>query len=121
MDERKVVFLIEVYVDGSSKHSISGIVGDKVFYEKVKAKSNVHTEYLAIEKAISMLEDNSSAVVYSDSQVAIYQLKHEYGINKEHLRETAIRIWNLISSKNLDIEFKWIPRKLNKAGKILGS
>ena len=81
-----MVLLIKVYVDGSSKYSISGIVGDKVFYEKVKAKSNVHTEYLAIEKAISMLEDNSSAIIYSDSQVVINQLKHEYGINKEYLR-----------------------------------
>jgi len=113
--------MIEVYVDGSDKYSISGIVGDKVFYEKVKAKSSVHTEYLAIEKAISMLENNASAVIYSDSQVVINQLKHEYGINKEHLRESALRIWSMISEKNLNIRFEWIPRKLNKAGKILGS
>ncbi len=113
--------MIEVYVDGSGKFSISGIVGDRVFYEKVKAKSNIHAEYLAIEKALSMLEDNSSAIVYSDSQVVVNQLKHEYAINREHLRQSALRIWNMINEKNLDIRFEWIPRKQNKAGKILGS
>lgn len=113
--------MIEIYVDGSGKDYISGIVGKRVFYEKVESLSNIHSEYLAIERALQMLEKGSSAVIYSDSKVVVNQLNHKYAINKEHLREVAIRIWNYINENDLNIEFRWIPRKMNKAGKILGS
>ena len=50
----------------------------------------------------------------------VNQLNHEFAINNEQLRVLAQEAWLLIP-KIPQLEIKWIPRKENLAGKMLGS
>ncbi len=68
-------------------------------------------------------------IIYSDSKNTVNQLNHEFAINNEVLRELARETWSLIgeytssssSSSSPKITLKWVPRKENLAGKMLGS
>jgi len=80
-------------------------------------KTHNEAEYFAALKAIEMASE--PLIVYSDSQLVVNQLNRQWKINYPHLRALAERIWELIREKNLDVEFRWCPRKENYAGKFL--
>lgn len=114
----------EIYVDGSGGNN-SGYgyyvksTGD-TFYEKKPGITNNDAEYMAIISALEKFHGVDDLVIYSDSKNTIYQLNHDYAINVPNLRLLAQKAWSLIATcKN--IELKWIPRKENLAGKMLGS
>jgi ribonuclease HI len=75
--------------------------------------------YLAFEE-ISLRHVGEEHVIYSDSQLVVNQLNHEYNINEDRLRNLAQEIWHLIQYFNMKVRFEWIPREENKAGKVLG-
>jgi hypothetical protein len=78
-------------------------------------------EFKAIKAAIVA---NSSYFkrmeIRSDCEVAVKQLNHEFGIKDNDNRQEAIAIWNYIASNNLTVEFVWVSRNNNPAGKMLG-
>ncbi|HLC59369.1 MAG TPA: RNase H family protein [archaeon] len=79
--------------------------------------TNNEAEYLAV---IAALEENkeSEINILSDSQLMVKQLKQEYAIKEDRLRELAQKVWSL--SEGRKITFTWIPREKNRAGKVLG-
>jgi len=116
---------VTVYVDGSG--GPNGGFGFFVketgesFYEKKPDITNNQAEYMAIIAALRKFADsNESITIYSDSKNTINQLNHEFAINNEILRELARVAWGLIG-KFSDIKLRWVPRKENLAGKMLGS
>jgi len=114
-----------IYVDGGGG-SDSGYgyfvkESGESFYKKEPNITNNQAEYLAIISALKKfvsLEDE--IVIYSDSKNTVSQLNHEYAINNEQLRLLAREAWELIG-KFSNLQIKWIPRKENLAGKMLGS
>jgi ribonuclease HI len=54
-----------------------------------------------------------------DNKIVIDQLRRKAAINHEDTRSDFLEIWNLTAGKK--VIFGWIPRKQNKAGKMLGS
>ncbi|MDH3277235.1 MAG: reverse transcriptase-like protein [Nitrosopumilus sp.] len=116
---------ISVYVDGSGGEN-SGYgyfvkeTGES-FYEKKPNLTNNQAEYLAIIAALKKFENvNDEIIIFSDSKNTVNQLNHEFAINNEQLRELAQESW-AIMGKLSNLTIKWVPRKENLAGKMLGS
>jgi len=56
-------------------------------------------------------------LVISDNEVVVKQLSRQYHIGNSKLRKLAQRVWQM--TQNLEVEFRWISRKENLAGKML--
>ena len=114
-----------VYVDGAggAKSGFGFFIKEtgESFYEERSGLTNNQAEYLAIITALKKFQNSSKQIViFSDSKNTVNQLNHEFAINNEQLRALAKEAWLLIAQiPNLQI--KWIPRKENLAGKMLGS
>ena len=117
--------VFNIYVDGSGGPN-SGFgffvkeTGES-FYKKEANITNNQAEYMAIILVLKKFIDfKDEIIIYSDSKNTVSQLNHEYAINSPELRVLAMESWNLIG-KYSNIKIKWIPRKENLAGKMLGS
>ena len=117
---------ISVYVDGSgipnSGYGYFVKETGESFYEKKSDLTNNQAEYLAIISALNKFVDsNDEITIYSDSKNTVYQLNHEFAINNDELRRLAQEAWGIIGKLSDRLSIKWIPRKENLAGKMLGS
>uniref|UniRef100_A0A6M3J2G4 Putative reverse transcriptase-like protein n=1 Tax=viral metagenome TaxID=1070528 RepID=A0A6M3J2G4_9ZZZZ len=115
--------VIKVYADGSTTRTAYVIEGVCRGVQPMahKQTSNVG-EYVAVWKAVKKAHEKGlrEIEVLSDSELIIKQLKGEYAINNKKLREYALRIW--AEAENFDkIEFTWVSREENPAGKMLES
>ena len=116
---------VSVYVDGAGgeKSGFGFFIKEtgESFYEDRSGLTNNQAEYLAIITALKKFQNSSKQIViFSDSKNTVNQLNHEFAINNEQLRTLAQEAWLLIP-KISDLQIKWIPRKENLAGKMLGS
>ncbi len=116
---------VSVYVDGAGgeKSGFGFFIKEtgESFYEDRSGLTNNQAEYLAIITALKKFQNSSKQIViFSDSKNTVNQLNHEFAINNEQLRTLAQEAWLLIP-KIPDLQIKWIPRKENLAGKMLGS
>ena len=116
---------VSVYVDGAGgeKSGFGFFIKEtgESFYEEKSDLTNNQAEYLAIITALKKFQNSSKQIViFSDSKNTVNQLNHEFAINNEQLRTLAQDAWLLIP-KIQDLQIKWIPRKENLAGKMLGS
>ena len=117
--------MVTAYVDGSGGESsgygyyIVETGGSE--YTKRPNLTNMQAEYMAVLAVLDKLAGSTEPlIIYSDSQVVVRQINHEYGINNGTLRGLAQKAWSLLSSY-ADAKVVWIPRKKNLAGKMLGS
>ena len=91
------------------------------FYKEEPNITNNQAEYLAIITALKKFSAHKDEInIYSDSKNTVSQLNHEFAINSPELRTLAMEAWNLMG-KYSNLSIKWIPRKENLAGKMLGS
>ena len=116
---------ISVYVDGAGgeKSGYGFFVREtgESFYEEKSGITNNQAEYYAIISALKKFQDSLDKImIFSDSKNTVNQLNHEFAINNERLRILAQEAWLLIP-KIPKLKIKWIPRKENLAGKMLGS
>ena len=116
---------VSVYVDGAGgeKSGFGFFIKEtgESFYEEKSGQTNTQADYLAIITALKKFQNSSKQIViFSDSKNTVNQLNHEFAINNEQLRTLAQDAWLLIP-KIPDLQIKWIPRKENLAGKMLGS
>jgi len=114
-----------IYVDGSggTKSGYGFFVKEtgESFFEEKPGLTNNQAEYLAIITALKKFQNSSEEItIFSDSKNTVNQLNHEFAINNEQLRALAQESWLLIP-KISKLKIKWIPRKENLAGKMLGS
>ncbi len=117
--------VLSIFVDGSGGPN-SGFgffvkeTGES-FYIKEHNITNNQAEYKAIIAVLKKFSDSKEEIhVYSDSKNTVAQLNHEYAINNADLRDLAMEAWNLMA-KYSNLQIRWIPRKDNLAGKMLGS
>ena len=112
--------VVSVYVDGAGgeKSGYGFFIKEtgESFYEEKSGITNNQAEYLAIITALKKFQDSlDEVVIFSDSKNTVNQLNHN-----EQLRNLAQEAWLLIP-KIPELKIKWIPRKENLAGKMLGS
>lgn len=107
-----------VYVDASGK-------GRVAYYNETRNKTEIfqfntmsppEAEYMAI--ILALLNNQKDLDIYSDSQLVVNQLNHKWNIKNKKLRNLANSIWKM--SDNRIVNFNWMPREKNKAGKVLG-
>ena len=116
---------VSVYVDGAGgeKSGFGFFIKEtgESFYEEQSGLTNNQAEYMAIITVLKKFQDSSDQIIlFSDSKNTVNQLNHEFAINNEQLRALAQEAWLLIP-KIPHLQIKWIPRKENLAGKMLGS
>ena len=116
---------VSIYVDGSggpgSGYGYFVKESGRSFHEGRPGLTNNQAEYTAIISALEAFEGTCDKVtIYSDSKVVISQLNHEFAINNDRLRILARRAW-VLAAKYDDLTLRWIPRRENPAGKMLGS
>ena len=116
---------ISIYVDGAggpnSGYGYYVKETGESFYEKKSDITNNQAEYLAIISALKkFVNTNNELIIFSDSKNTVSQLNHEFAINNDSLRILAREAWELVGHCS-NLKIKWIPRKENLAGKMLGS
>lgn len=110
-----------IYTDGSGD-------GRMAWYNETTGESwsghqsgvtNNEAEYLAISNALEAAKVKEVEIV-SDSKLVVSQLKREWHIKEDGLRRLFDGVHSLVRERGLKVEFKWVPREENKAGKYLG-
>jgi len=119
--------VIRVYVDGSGQNS-SGKGSASAFLIEGQKKQHVahrdgltnnQAEYGGILLALKAVGPKSEVEILSDSELAINQLTGRYKIRDPELQELSRKITKVIQDRRLRVQFSWIPRSRNKAGKLL--
>ena len=87
--------------------------------ETVDGLTNNEAEYRAIISALQSAPPRSKVKIFSDSQLVIYQICGVYRINDPELALLRNSVNDAVLDRNLNVEFKWIPRSQNRADKLL--
>jgi len=116
--------MLNVSTDGSGDGRFGYVAMSQDNLETIDAKvvreegiTNNCAEYKAVILALRTFP-NEDLKIYSDSQLVVNQLNHVWHIKSDNLRKLALLVWDL--AKDRKVEFVWVPRKQNKAGKLLG-
>lgn len=80
---------------------------------------------MAVLKALEDITSNTvitdkNVEVISDSQLVVNQLSHNWHIKDDDLRDLAKKVWDITQANQLKVSYKWVRRKENPAGKLLG-
>lgn len=81
--------------------------------------TNNEAEYIAVINALESAKVKDVKIL-SDSKLVVNQLKREWHIKEDKLRKLFDSVHELIKRKGLNVEFEWVPREENPAGKYLG-
>lgn len=81
--------------------------------------TNNQAEYRAILAAVESLSTGAIAQILTDSENTCFQLKGQRRVLDPQLANFHARIGALITKNHLTVEFAWIPRRENLAGKLL--
>lgn len=107
---------------------IGGIIQEngltlETFSESMGRGTNNEAEYLAIIRALELAikYQPESVVMKSDSQLAVYQIQGEYGINHEHLARLCGKVQKLTKQFPGSVRFVWVPRESNKVADAFAS
>lgn len=97
----------------------------EIFHSPQECSDSFRCEWAAVEHALKNFKEFRSGEeveIRSDNLTVIKQLAHEYAINDEDTRRKAMAIWNDVAKRfHGKVKFIYVPRELNKAGKVLGS
>jgi len=122
---------LSIYVDGGARGNPGpaaiGVVIQqqgqvlKKYGELIDQATNNQAEYQAIifaMKKAKLLFGKKKAKqmeleFYSDSELIVKQLNHQYKIKEEDLQPLFIKVWNLVIDFG-KVSFKHIPRSKNK-------
>jgi len=81
--------------------------------------TNNQAEYRAILSAIESLADRDEAEILTDSENTCFQLKGERRVKDPQLADLHAKIQEAMTQKHLVVTFTWIPRRDNRAGKLI--
>ena len=81
--------------------------------------TNNQAEYRAILSAVESLSAGAKAETLTDSENTCFQLRGERRVRDPHLAELHDQIQALITKNRLTVKFTWIPRRENRAGKLI--
>ncbi|MCQ8893951.1 MAG: hypothetical protein NQU46_04900 [Methanolinea sp.] len=111
---------LTIMVDGSGDgHSIALFPGEEVFFSYERGASNNDAEFNAVILALENLPEHSRARIHTDSQVVVWHLAAVSPRRPATYARKKAQIQDLIATKDLEVEFRWIPRKENRADRFL--
>lgn len=112
----------EYFVDGAGWNGkdskIMITVSDGNLIEKVFRIpfTNVEAEYLAVIEALKLAKNGD--IIHSDNKVVVFQILDKYACRTKHLFKYYIQARTIYKSKS--VRLRWIRRKKNLAGRLLG-
>jgi len=111
---------VEVFVSGNDEGRYVALVKDRAIHGTIKGR-HIEAEHSAIFAGVleALKLKTRHVKVYSDSSLVIRQLKHECVITEANLRDSAVRIWNLIQGRAVPVEFILVKKGENKARNYL--
>jgi ribonuclease HI len=116
---------IQIFVDGSGAdpNGIAGFawlrVGQKPHVEWGQGWTNNEAEYRAVLSVLKSLPNGTEATILCDSALVVRQLRGEYEVREPRLWDLHAEIETLIFNNVLRITWVWIPRRENKADRLL--
>ena len=118
---------IVIYVDGAGcgPHGIgSGYAWKRLDTQEHRVfwsdgLTNNQAEYRAVISALKKAPPGSKIEIRSDSQLVCCQFAGKYAVNDPKLRRLLARVKELIVERHLEVNFVWISRGQNLAGKLL--
>lgn len=119
-----------IYVDGGFRREGGGHIAwlnettGQVFHQASDCKDSFRCEYEAILHLLRNAKGlglDDEIQIRSDNETVVRQLNHDYAINDPDIRQYAMDVWAFNGRFHRHIDFVWIPRQENKAGKLLGS
>lgn len=113
--------LHKIYTDGSGDGRMSWFnetTGESWSDKQDNITSN-EAEYLAVYNALNAAKVKNIEIV-SDSKLVIHQLRREWHIKDDKMRELFDKVQKLIRDRELSVTFSWVRREQNPAGKYLG-
>ncbi len=81
--------------------------------------TNNQAEYRAILSAVESLPKGTCAKIFSDSENTCCQLNGKRRVLDPALRVLHQQICGAIKNQNLTVTFMWVPRRENRAGKMI--
>jgi ribonuclease HI len=81
--------------------------------------TNNQAEYRGLIAVLKYLLPSSSAWIHTDSQLVCEQFNDRWAVHDPDLRVLLQKARDLIESKELSVQVRWIPREENLAGKLL--
>jgi ribonuclease HI len=121
---KHIVYVDAGFSNGKGRLALYDQTSEKAHYKASDCKDSFRCEYEGILYALGRFKDlgkSDELEVRIDNEVVARQLNHESGINDEDVRKRALRIWGWSRKRGCKVTFVRVPRKENKAGKILGS
>jgi ribonuclease HI len=92
---------------------------DEERVRRVDGLTNNQAEYRGLIAVLKYLSPGSSARIHSDSQLVCEQFNDRWAVHDPDLRALLQKARDLIESKELSVQVRWIPREENLAGKLL--
>jgi len=122
--------VIHIYADGSGRRPDGKGSGYAWFRQDTGEKkvvrenglTNNQAEYRAIRSALEALPalpTGTTVEILSDSENTVFQLRGERRVRDPYLIDLYTEIHHIISSRELTVQFTWIPRRENLAGKLI--
>lgn len=110
-----------IYTDGSGDGRMAWYneTTKEMKSDREDGMTNNEAEYTAVIRALETVEDKDVKIM-SDSKLVVNQLKGEWHIKGEQLRKLFDTVHDIIKKRELNVEFVWVPREENPAGKYLG-
>ncbi len=81
--------------------------------------TNNQAEYHGILSAIESLEPHTKVEILTDSENTCFQLRGDRRVRDSRLAELHAQILKLVETNRLTVDFKWIPRAENRAGRLI--
>lgn len=113
--------MLIAYIDGCAGGKYSFVVerGGEVFKVGVFRRAGItnnQAEYLALLEVLKRFP-KQDLLIYSDSKLLVNQMNFEFAIRNRRLKALAREAWRRMRKRYVKI--KWIPRRHNKAGKLI--
>jgi ribonuclease HI len=113
---------MKYFTDGSgtngttSSYCVLSENGDVITHVTIPGNAtNNEMEYRAMIEALNICKDND--IIFSDSQLIVYQLTGVYKIKEPRLKILAMEAFEIMKNKKVKIE--WLRRENNIAGIFL--
>jgi len=112
---------MKVYFDGSpSKIAIVMDTHKQIFSNEVSAADRpLEIEYNALIRTLEILSENMEYILYSDNQSLVARMNCDHELPSSRFDNFHSKVQELIKKKELSLRVKWVPRKYNKAGKLI--
>ncbi len=110
-----------IYTDGSGDGRMAWYnkTTGEIWSGKEEGLTNNETEYMAVYYALKFV-DSKNIEIFSDSKLVVNQLNRNWHIKNDRMRKLFDKIQEIIKDRKLIVNFHWVNREDNPAGKYLG-